>query len=196
MGGQLNDLRHEFYTRQTAVGGTLDNDQELFEWFDASFNMDIQTLASLGFTYTMGDGVTIPATTPYSFGFLSNLLLPTTQLSTLLNIIGARDLLIETFLGGTISGGSAMTQFPTNVDNPQGAPNQAADSGVTIDVPGVLIQSKNIIGTGQGTDEELQAGGLIVPLDVTNYVTLTNNDAASVDIEISFLMSVQPGDPS
>ena len=189
----LQDYMHTYYQRGIVL---QDNEQKLFEWQDAFFNADVQALSELGWTHVLHEKTTLATGVSGSTGFLSHLTLPTATFSSILTIVGAKDLLIERFLGGSFSGGTPISQFPTNLDNPQDVPNQTAAVGVTIDVAGALIFSDEILGTGAGSDEEITGGGFIMPPNAVNYVTYTNNDAASVDLEISYLMSALPGSPS
>ena len=193
--GHLQDHMHEYYHRQIE-DGLLDQQVRVWEWQEAFYQADVQALASLGWTYILSEKATLPAASSVSTGFVSHATLPTATFSSLITVVGARDLLVETFLGGTVSGGVTMVQFPTNLDNPQEPPNQFAAAGVTIDVAGVLIFTDEILGAGGGTDDALQGGGIIIPANTTSYKTYTNNDAQSVDLEISYLMAALPGVPS
>jgi hypothetical protein len=69
-------------------------------------------------------------------------------------------------------------------------------AGVTIDVAGTLVKTDNITAGGQGTDDQASRGGFISPPGSTFYSTYTNNDGASVGLDISNLFAALPDLPT
>lgn len=98
---------------------------------------------------------------------------------------GTRNFTIEFFEGGTLSGGSPLTQNPRNRANQGTPPYTSVDGGVTIDVAGVSI-GKHHLGSQQRDAVSGEGGGLILKASTTYYITLTNDDSqpAISDIEI------------
>ena len=103
---------------------------------------------------------------------------PVYQVRTRAVIIGSRDVEIETFVGGSLSAGSLLFQFPSNHWRPFTPPPylQILDD-VTVDVAGTLISRKHFGADDTGGD----TGGTILAPNTTYYVTVTNVDVQAAD---------------
>ena len=81
----------------------------------------------------------------------------------------------EMFVGGAVSGGASLVQYPLNHYQPDTPPFILIAGGVTIDTPGTLIAAHFILGN-RGDIDIARGGGHILAPGTPYQVTLTNND--------------------
>lgn len=81
----------------------------------------------------------------------------------------------DLFIGGVISGGTPVTQYPRNHNKINTPPFLLIAEGGTIDTPGILIGRNFIIG-GRGDADAISGGGRILAPDQEYYAVLTNDD--------------------
>ncbi len=103
---------------------------------------------------------------------------------------GTRDLYVEIYMGGAVSGGTLIPEiFPRNMWRPRENPflDNSVYVGRTVDVPGVLIneirlgdRDRGTVGTGYG--------GLILSPDTLFYFLITNNEQTAL-ITTGLIMS-------
>lgn len=130
------------------------------------------------------EAVTVPAGNSVTIGLVTDTA-PVLVAEILIQAEGTRNLTIEFFEGGTLSGGSPLTQNPRNRANQGTPPYTSVDGGVTVDVAGVSI-GKHHLGDQQRSAVSGEGGGTILKGSTTYYITFTNDDSqpAISDIEI------------
>ena len=107
--------------------------------------------------------------------------------STAVFVIGSRNVRVERFFGGTISGGTTRPQLPRNHFRPVlPTPFVSLEDDITIDVAGTLIGVSNF----SDASPIGLSGGFIYAPATTYYTTVTNDDNQTADsIELSQLMA-------
>jgi hypothetical protein len=137
-----------------------------------------------GRVWDFSEAVTVPAGNSVTIGLVTGTR-PVLVAEVFVEVEGTRNFITEFFEGGTLSGGSPLTQNPRNRANPGTEPYVSVDSGVNIDVAGVSI-GKHHLGDQQRSSVSGEGGGLILKASTTYYITFTNDDSqpAISDIEI------------
>jgi len=130
------------------------------------------------------EAVTVPAGNSTTIGLVTDAI-PVLVSEVFVQVEGTRNLTIEFFEGGTLSGGSPLTQNPRNRANQGTPPYTSVDGSVTIDVAGVSI-GKHHLGSQQRDAVSGEDGGIILKASTTYYIPFTNDDSqpAISDIEI------------
>lgn len=107
--------------------------------------------------------------------------------STALFVIGSRNVRVERFVGGNISGGTTRVQLPRNHFRPiSPTPFVSIEDGITIDVAGTLISVSNF----SDANPLGVSGGFIYRPGTVYYTTMTNDDNQAADsIEVAQLMA-------
>lgn len=102
-------------------------------------------------------------------------------------IIGSRNIRVERFFGGTVSGGTTRVQLPRNHFRPvDPTPYVSMEDDVTVDVAGTLIAISFLSADDPGGS----GGGYIYRPDTTYYTTVTNDDNQTADsIEVGQLLA-------
>jgi len=137
--------------------------------------LDIKHVLFTGALHEMSHSVSnIPAGGSFNIAFTTAVNVPVGLFAAIVKST-ANISLLETHTGGTVSGGSPVTQFPRNHNHFIDPPFQSINDGVTVDVPGPLIaQSLAIRGSATSHGD----GGAIIILrpDFQYYFTVTNED--------------------
>ena len=107
--------------------------------------------------------------------------------STAVFVIGSRNVRVERFAGGTISGGTTRPQLPRNHFRPTDpTPFVSIEDDVSVDVAGTLISVANF----SDANPLGLSGGFIYAPGTVYYTTVTNDDNQAADsIEVSQLMA-------
>ena len=113
-----------------------------------------------------------------NIGFVNNPEESVYVLEIALIIAGGVEHKLELFNGGTISGGSSVSQTRVNRVTSAPEPFLLVLDDATIDTPGTLIAESLV------TDRPIsgfQDGVFIGPVNETNYITITNNSGVQAD---------------
>ena len=92
----------------------------------------------------------------------------------------------QLFVGGTVSGGAGITQYPRNHNKFNTPPFALIAGGVTIDVPGSLIGVSFIFGA-RGENDSIEQGGYILRPGLAYYMTLTNGDVQAAIMAVDIM---------
>lgn len=101
---------------------------------------------------------------------------------------GSRNVLVEYYVGGLITPGTAVNEFPANHNAPQPSPVARITEGATVTTPGTKISETYLGASDRGVSSS--SGGAMVLQPVTDYhITFTNNDSQTADLHLEMLLA-------
>ena len=150
-----------------------------------------ERLLGLGYLYQVDfqPFATVTFPLPHTIDIISNGTLPMFLESSIVayDSGGEDDLLIETFVGGTLSGGSPVVSRPLNSFTPNIQPVASANEGRTVDVAGTRIA----VSAGQ----RLIRAAAIIPPSSEYYVTFSQIGAGQPPTNVQPTIQVASVEP-
>ena len=138
--------------------------------------VDFANLLQLGTIYQWDSQFSLASLDDFVISFTTGDV-PVAVYQMVLDFTGTDAVTFQGFVGGTVSGGTEITEvFPLNHDNPGQSPYLANSvfEGRTIDVPGVEFMDATLLQASRNNVSSSESGGLILAENQLYYFTVTN----------------------
>lgn len=148
---------------------------------DAEFSrakLSVEALLDNGKIYSFRNEVNIANGSSHTVSFTTNNAPALLNLMTV-DVKGTRDIVIQGFVGGTVTGGTPVANvFPRNHANPGDSPFAAGEVhfGRTVSVAGTLFFDVQQGQQDRSAASQAEGAGVILAPNVLYYLTISNND--------------------